>query len=54
MLALKGHAVLLLKLLVPIGALVWVVVRSLWVRFEPPEGVPLRRADAPTRPSSSA
>ncbi|HYZ78256.1 MAG TPA: M48 family metallopeptidase [Gaiellaceae bacterium] len=46
-LALKGHAVLLLKLLIPIGALVWVVVRSLWVRFEPPEGVPLRRDDAP-------
>ena len=46
-LALKGHAVLLLKLLVPIGALVWVVARSLWVRFEPPEGVALRRADAP-------
>jgi Zn-dependent protease with chaperone function/tetratricopeptide (TPR) repeat protein len=46
-LALKGHAVLLLKLLIPIGALVWVVARSLWVRFEPPEGIPLRRADAP-------
>jgi Zn-dependent protease with chaperone function len=46
-LALKGLALLLLKLLIPIGALFWAVVRSLWVRFEPPEGVPLRRADAP-------
>jgi Zn-dependent protease with chaperone function len=46
-LALKGHAVLLLKLLIPIGALVWLVARSLWVRFEPPEGVAIRRSDAP-------
>jgi len=47
LLALKGLALLLLKLLIPIGALFWAVLRSLWVHFEPPEGIPLRRADAP-------
>jgi Zn-dependent protease with chaperone function len=45
-LALKGPG-LLLKLLIPIGALFWVIVRSLYVRFTPPDGVPLKQADAP-------
>lgn len=45
--ALKGHGVILLKLLIPIGALLWVVARSLYVRFEPPAGIPVERTDAP-------
>ena len=37
----------LLKLLFPIGAFAWVVLRSLSVKLDPPEGIPLRRDDAP-------
>jgi hypothetical protein len=37
----------LIKLIIPIAATGWVIVRSLAVRIEPPEGVPLDRADAP-------
>ena len=45
-LALKGSA-LLLKLLIPIGALFLVIARSLWVKLDAPDGLPLKRADAP-------
>jgi Zn-dependent protease with chaperone function len=38
---------ILLKLLIPIAALVWVVGRSLWVTFTPPDGVRLKRGDVP-------
>jgi Zn-dependent protease with chaperone function len=44
-LALKGSG-LLLKLLIPIGALFLVITRSLWVKLDAPDGVPLKRADA--------
>ena len=37
----------LLKLLLPILAVGWVVVRSLAVRIDPPEGIELHRRDAP-------
>jgi Zn-dependent protease with chaperone function len=43
----KGHGVILLKLLIPVGALLWVVARSLYVKFEPPAGIPLERTDVP-------
>ncbi len=45
-LALKGPG-LLLKLLLPIGALFLVIARSLSVKLDPPGGVPLKRGDAP-------
>lgn len=45
-LALKGSA-LLLKLLIPIGALFLVIARSLWVKLDAPDGLPLKRGDAP-------
>jgi Zn-dependent protease with chaperone function len=45
-LAIAGPGILL-KLLVPIGALAWVIVRSLAVKIEPPEGIRLRREDVP-------
>jgi hypothetical protein len=41
------HPAPLLKLLLPIGALALVILRSLAVRIEPPEGIPLSRAEAP-------
>ena len=45
-LAIKGPGILL-KLLLPIGALAWVIVRSIPVRFEAPRGASIRRQDAP-------
>lgn len=42
-----GHAVIVLKLLVFIGGLVWVIVRALHVSFEPPSGVEIIERDAP-------
>jgi Zn-dependent protease with chaperone function len=45
-LALAGPGVLL-KLLLPIAALGWLILRSLSVRMDPPEGIELRREDAP-------
>lgn len=35
------------KLALIIGGFLWVVLRSLWVRLEAPEGTPLERGDAP-------
>jgi Zn-dependent protease with chaperone function len=43
----NARTVLLLKLLIPIAALLAVVGRSLYVRIDPPEGLPLDRAEAP-------
>lgn len=36
-----------LKLALVIGGFLWVVVRSLWVRIDPPAGAPVTRAEAP-------
>lgn len=36
-----------IKLIIPMGAFLWVVLRALWVRFDPPEGTRLTRRDAP-------
>ena len=44
--AVTGPA-LLLKFLIPLGALALVVLRALWIRVDPPEGIPLHRSDAP-------
>src|SRR3954453_1077430 len=41
------HPAPLLKLLLPIGALAVVILRSLAVRIDLPEGIPLSRAEAP-------
>jgi Zn-dependent protease with chaperone function len=45
-LALTGHAVAV-KLLVPLVPLAVLILRALPVRLDPPEGIALRRADAP-------
>lgn len=45
-LAIAGPA-LLAKLLIPIGALILVIARSLWIRIEPPSGIELKRGEAP-------
>jgi Zn-dependent protease with chaperone function len=44
--AIKGSP-LLLKLLIPLVIVIGLVVRSLYVRFEPPTGVEVTRRDAP-------
>ncbi|HEU0302145.1 MAG TPA: M48 family metallopeptidase [Longimicrobium sp.] len=36
-----------LKLVLPFAVLAWMVGRALWVRFTPPEGLPLRPGEAP-------
>ncbi len=41
---LKGAAI---KLVVPLGAFLWVVLRALWVTLPPPEGRRVRPVDAP-------
>src|SRR5918999_1838594 len=46
LLAFAGPA-LLLKLLLPIGALGLLILRSLSVRMDPPGGIEVRRSDAP-------
>jgi Zn-dependent protease with chaperone function len=49
--ALASTAFLLLllkkKLIIPLLAVVWVILRSLWVRIEAPTGYPARRAEFP-------
>jgi Zn-dependent protease with chaperone function len=40
-------AIVMLKLLIPIAALLWVVARSLYVKFEPPTGVRISKREAP-------
>jgi Zn-dependent protease with chaperone function len=44
--ALSGPG-LALKFLIPIGALLYVIGRSLYVKFPPPPGLPLKRGEAP-------
>ena len=46
-LALTGTVILLLKLLIPIGGVFFVIARSLYVKFEPPGGVRLKRDQVP-------
>ncbi len=43
----KGLILLVKKLLIPIVLLIWLVARSLWVRFEAPGGLELRREHHP-------
>lgn len=40
-------AVVAIKLAIPLFIFVWIILRALWVRLSPPEGVPLSRAQAP-------
>lgn len=40
-------AVAAVKLIVPLGAFAWILIKSLWIRFDPPEGVVLSRRDFP-------
>ena len=40
-------AVAAARVALPLGFLAWIIVRALWVRFEPPQGIELRRGDAP-------
>jgi tetratricopeptide (TPR) repeat protein len=47
LLARRGYGILVLKLLIPIVALLVVFGRSLNVKIDPPEGVPLTRPEAP-------
>lgn len=38
---------LALKIIIPVGIFLWVVLKSLWVKVSPPQGVPLKRKEAP-------
>lgn len=38
---------LALKVIIPVGIFLWVVLKSLWVRVAPPQGVRLTRKEAP-------
>lgn len=38
---------LALKIIIPVGIFLWVVLKSLWVKVAPPQGVRLRRKEAP-------
>ncbi|PKM46566.1 MAG: hypothetical protein CVV05_02500 [Gammaproteobacteria bacterium HGW-Gammaproteobacteria-1] len=38
---------LALKLIIPVGIFLWVVMKSLWVKLPPPQGIRLKRKDAP-------
>ena len=46
-LAIRHAPVLAVKLAIIVGALLFIVLRALWVRLEPPRGWKLTRADAP-------
>jgi Zn-dependent protease with chaperone function len=39
--------VVALKIAIPVGIFLWVVLKSLWVKVAPPQGVRLRRKEAP-------
>ncbi|HEX7121643.1 MAG TPA: M48 family metallopeptidase, partial [Gemmatimonadaceae bacterium] len=43
----KGHAGALIKLVFALVVAAWFILRALWVRFEPPAGRRLTRAEAP-------
>ena len=45
--ATRTAAVLLAKLALPLATLIWITVRAMWVRLEPPVGRPISRKDAP-------
>jgi Zn-dependent protease with chaperone function len=40
-------AVIALKLGIPLLILVWIILRALWVRLQPPDGLPMTREQAP-------
>lgn len=40
-------AVLVLKLAIPLGTLIYIALRAMWVRLEPPRGERITRQDAP-------
>src|SRR5258706_1190766 len=42
-----GRHLVLLKFAIPMALLALVGLRALWVRLDPPEGIPVKRADAP-------
>jgi Zn-dependent protease with chaperone function len=44
--ATKSHAFILGKFLIPLGALALLILRALWVKIPPPEGIPLDRSTA--------
>jgi Zn-dependent protease with chaperone function len=35
------------KLAIVVGALLWMIVKTLWIRLEPPQGIEVQRAQAP-------
>ena len=41
-----GAGVAIFKIIIPLGFFTWKIIRSLWVRFDPPAGQPLSRAEA--------
>ncbi|MGI4865045.1 MAG: M48 family metallopeptidase [Janthinobacterium lividum] len=41
-----GVGTIIIKLLIPVVYFIWVLLRSLWVKFDPPQGRPLSRAEA--------
>ena len=43
----RTGTLLLAKLALPIGTLIFIAARAMWVRLDPPSGRPLARADAP-------
>ncbi|HEX6852502.1 MAG TPA: M48 family metalloprotease [Candidatus Polarisedimenticolaceae bacterium] len=45
--AAAGHAGGLIKLLFPIGFVLWIVLRAMWVRMDPPDGLVVTERDAP-------
>lgn len=42
-----ASAVLLKFLVLPVGAAGWSVLQALWIRLQPPEGIEVKRSDAP-------
>lgn len=38
---------LALKIIIPVGFFLWVVLKSLWVKVPPPQGIRVKRKDAP-------
>jgi Zn-dependent protease with chaperone function len=42
-----GHAAVVAKLLIPLAVLIYAIVRALWVRLPPPDGIALTPQNAP-------
>ncbi|WP_028081758.1 M48 family metallopeptidase [Solimonas soli] len=38
---------LAVKLIIPLAAFIWLVLRAVWVKFDAPPGIPLRRSEVP-------